>query len=52
MSKGFWILEDKITGILMVLNHLFDVVIVVQDDSANFGKGQGSAGAQVLQGTL
>lgn len=52
MSKGFWILEDKITGILMVSNHLFDVVIIVQNDSSNFSEGQGSTGAQVLQGTL
>ena len=52
MSQGFWILEDKITATLMFLNHLFDVVIIVQNDSANFGEGQGSAGTQVLQGAL
>lgn len=36
----------------MVLNHLLDVVIIVQNDSANFGKGQSSAGTQVLKGAL
>lgn len=39
MSKGFWILEGKITGMLMVLNHLLDVVIIVQNDSTYLGKG-------------
>jgi len=52
MSKGFWILEDKITRTLMVLNHLLDVVIIIQNDSANFGKGQSSAGTQVLKSAL
>lgn len=52
MSKGFWILEDKITRTLMVLNHLLDVVIIIQNDSTYLGKRKGSGGAQVLKSAL
>lgn len=51
MISEVWLLKSRMRISLILLDHLLDVVVVVENDSANLGEGQGTIDPQILEGS-